>query len=144
MQAGDERMNALNNGCLRMDQGKAEVMERRSVTVLQLPERFSRDAAGNFAHAVERCMDIGRPYLVLDCSAAGQLDKPMAGLLLYCMEQAMKRNGDVKLACISLAEQPVLGAASAYRLFEAFDTVEEAIDSFHQFPSETGEQESAA
>ena len=137
-------MNALNNGCLRMDQPKTDVMERRSVTVLQLPDRFSLDTAGIFAQAVERCVDIGRPYLVLDCSAAGQLNKPMAGLLLYCLAEAMKRNGDVKLACISLAEQPVLGAAAASRLFEAFDTVEEAIDSFHQFPSEAGEQESAA
>jgi anti-anti-sigma regulatory factor len=127
-----------------MEQGKTDAMHRRSVTVLQLPELFSLDAAGDFAHAVERCIDIGRPCLVLDCSAAGQLDKPMAGLLLYCLEEAMKRNGDVKLACISLAEQPVLEAASACRLFEAFDTVEEAIDSFHQFPSEAGEQESAA
>ncbi|MGA9718218.1 MAG: STAS domain-containing protein [Acidobacteriaceae bacterium] len=137
-------MSILNSGCLRMDQDKTDVMERRSVTVLQLPERFSLDAAGNFAHELERCINVGRPYLVLDCLAAGQLDKPMAGLLLYCLEEAMKRNGDVKLACISLAEQPVLQAVSAHRLFEAFDTVEEAIDSFHQFPSEAREQESAA
>lgn len=120
-------------------------MARRSVTVLQLPETFSLDTARNFAQEVERCMDGGRPYIVLDCTTAGQpLDKPMAGLLLYCLEEAMKRNGDVKLVCISLAQQPVLGDGSAYRLFEAFDTVEEAIDSFHQFPSEAGEQESAA
>jgi anti-anti-sigma regulatory factor len=144
LQAREERLSILNNGYLRMDQGKTDVIERRSVTVLQLPERFSLDAAGDVAHAVERCIDIGRPYLVLDCSAAGQLDKPMAGLLLYCLEEAMKRNGDVKLACISLAEQPALRATSAHRLFEAFDTLEEAIDSFHQFPSETGEEESAA
>jgi anti-anti-sigma regulatory factor len=127
-----------------MDQGEIEITERRSVTVLQLPERFSLDAARNFAYEVERCIEIGRPYLVLDCSTAGQLDKPTAGLLLYCLEEAMKRNGDVKLACISLAEQPVLRAANAHRLFEAFDTVEEAIGSFHQFPSESGEEESAA
>jgi anti-anti-sigma regulatory factor len=127
-----------------MDQVKTEIMERRSVTVLQLPERFSLDAARNFAHEVQGCIDVGRPYLVLDCSAAGQLDKPRVGLLLYCLEEAMKCNGDVKLACISLAEQPVLRAANAHRLFEAFDTIEEAIESFLQFPSEAGEQESAA
>lgn len=137
-------MSALNNGCLHMDQGKTDVMEKRAVTVLQLPERFSLDAAANFAQAVERCVEVGRPYVVLDCSAAGKLDKPMTGLLLYCLEEAMKRNGDVKLACIPVAEQPVLRTGSAYRLFEAFHTVEEAIDSFHQFRSESGEQESAA
>ena len=82
-------MSTLNSGCLRMDQGKTDLMERRSVTVLRLPERFSLDAAGNFAHEVERCINIGRPYLVLNCSAASQLDKPMAGLLLYCLEEAM-------------------------------------------------------
>lgn len=137
-------MSVLNNGCLHMDQGKTDVMEKRSATVLQLPERFSLDAAANFARAVERCVAVGRPYVVLDCSATGKLDKPMAGLLLYCLEEAMKRNGDVKLACIPLAELPVLGTTSPYQLFEAFHTVEEAIDSFHQFRSETGDRESAA
>jgi anti-anti-sigma regulatory factor len=127
-----------------MDQRETEMTERRSVTVLQLPERFSLDVARNIAYEVARCVEVGRPYLVLDCGTVRQFDKPMAGLLLYCLEEAMKRNGDVKLACISLAEQPVLRAANAHRLFEAFDTVEEAIDSFHQFPSETGEEESAA
>lgn len=144
MQTRDERISTSNDGCFNMDQAKKEMTERRSVTVLQLPERFSLDAARNFAYEVERCIEVGRPYVVLDCATAGQLDKPRAGLLLYCLEEAMKRNGDVKLACISPAEQPVLRAANAHRLFEAFDTVEDALDSFHQFPSETGEEESAA
>jgi anti-anti-sigma regulatory factor len=144
LQTRDERMSTFDNRCLSMDQGKTEMTERRSVTVLQLPERFSLEGARDFACEVERCIEIGRPSVVLDCATVGQLDRPTAGLLLYCLEEVMKRNGDIKLACISLAEQPVLRAANAHRLFETFDTIEEAIDSFHQFPSETGEEESAA
>ena len=144
MQAENEGISALDDGCLLMGQAMTEMTATRSVTVLQLPESFSLDAARKFAHKVACCMDAGRPYLVLDCSTAGQLDKPMAGLLLYCLEEAMKRNGDVKLACISLAEQPALRTANAHRLFEVFDTAEAAIDSFHQFLSENGKEESAA
>lgn len=129
-----------------MDQNTVEMIGRRSVTVMELPKAWSAEAARSFVLELERCMGLGRPYLVLDCSSTGQLDKLMAGLVLHCLEEAMKRNGDVKLACLSPAEQRALAGTKTSPLFESFDTVQEAISSFHQLPLgvAAGAAESAA
>jgi anti-anti-sigma regulatory factor len=128
-----------------MNYETADTVERRMITVLQLPEQFDLETARGFFREVEQCMKSGRPYLVLNCSAMFQWDKRTAGLLLHCLEETMKRNGDVKLAGISLTELPSLGPLGAKRLFEIFDTVEDAVSSFHQLPLEaTDAAESAA
>jgi anti-anti-sigma regulatory factor len=121
-------------------------VRKRPVAVMQLPERFSRKEAQNFTREVERSMTVTRPYLVLDCSNVQHLDNSMVNLLLHCLEEAMKRNGDVKLAGVPVTDDSILGPAN--RLFEIFDTTAEAVNSFHQLPfedfSETTKSESAA
>jgi hypothetical protein len=55
-------------------------------------------------------------------------------LLLHCLEEAMKRNGDVKLAAVPTAAAVLLVSTGVARLFEAYDTTAEAVNSFHQLP----------
>ena len=121
-------------------------VRKRPVAVMQLPERFSRKEAQNFTREVERSMTVTRPYLVLDCSNVQHMDNSMVNLLLHCLEEAIKRNGDVKLAGVPVTDNSILGPAN--RLFEIFDTTAEAVNSFHQLPfedlSETTKSESAA
>ena len=56
-------------------------------------------------------------------------------MLLCCLEEAMKRNGDVKLASVPAAAEAILQLTLVDRLFEAFDSTAEAIDSFHRSPT---------
>jgi anti-anti-sigma regulatory factor len=122
-------------------------VRKRPVAVMQLPEQLGKKEARQFARQVERCMNISRPYLVLDCSNV-QLDKSVVYLLLGCLEEALKRNGDVKLVGIPLATDAILGSTGTNQLFEIFDTTAEAVNSFQQFSlddaSETDKSESAA
>src|ERR1700750_1769 len=111
-------------------------VRRRPVTVMQLPERFSDKDLRIFGREIEIYMDLGRPYLVLDCSNLCQLDNRVLHLLLRCLEEAMKRNGDVKLAGISPAANLILDPSGINRLFETFDTTADAVNSFHQLPIE--------
>jgi anti-sigma B factor antagonist len=129
---------------LNMNHEAAEMVEGRFVTVLGLPEQSDVETARGFLCELEQGVGNGRPYLVLDCSAVRQMDKRTAGLLLHCLEEAMKRNGDVKLAGISPAEQPWIGAFGSKRLFEFFDTVEDAVNSFHQLSLEAAEASESA
>ncbi len=123
-------------------------VRKRPVAVMQLPERWGRKEARQFARQVERCMNVSRPYLVLDCSNVRHLDKSVIYSLLGCLEEALKRNGDVKLVGIPLATDAILGSTGTSRLFEIFDTTAEAVNSFHRlsldYVSETGKSESAA
>jgi len=71
---------------------------------------------------------------VLDCSRVRAFDQSAAHLLLCCLEEAMKRNGDVKLAGISAATSAVLELSGLDRLFETYDTNTEAVNSFRRPP----------
>ena len=58
------------------------------------------------------------------------MDERTTFLLLCCFEDAMKGNGDIKLAAIAKDAKPMLDVTGANRLFEIFDTNEEAVQSF--------------
>ena len=81
-------------------------------------------------------MDSDRPRVVLDCSNLSGCDKSAVLLLLHCLEEALKRNGDVKLATIGPALQNTLKLTGATRLFEVFATPSQAVSSFDRFASD--------
>jgi anti-anti-sigma regulatory factor len=60
------------------------------------------------------------------------MDKPAIELLLCCLEEAIKRNGDVKLAAVPEGARSVLKLTGVDRLFEVFDSNPEAINSFRR------------
>jgi anti-anti-sigma factor len=87
-----------------------------------------------FFREVEPFLQADRPRVVLDCSKVRHLDSGGIYVLLRCLEEAMKRNGDVKLAAIPPGAAAILEHTRAGRLFEAFDNTADAVNSFHQFP----------
>jgi len=82
-------------------------------------------------------MNANRPRLVLDCADIRECDSWVIRLLLHCLEEALKRNGDVKLAAVPPAAAVALASTGVARLFETFDTTAEAVNRFHQLPRET-------
>ena len=78
-------------------------------------------------------MNRDRPRVVLDCSNLLECDESVVLLLLRCLEEAMKRNGDVKLAAVGPAAARALESTGAKRLFEIFETTAIAAESFHRF-----------
>jgi anti-sigma B factor antagonist len=107
----------------------------RPVVVKQLPKRLSVEEGHEFLIDVEPYLKAERPRVVLDCSEVRQLDSAGIQLLLRCLEEAMKRNGDVKLAGVGPAAAAILQLTNVDSLFESFDTCAEAIESFYQFPA---------
>ena len=103
-----------------------------AVTVRKLPETLSVKQRWLFLREIENCMHIDRPRIVLDCANVRRVDRALIHLLLRCLEEAMKCNGDVKLAAIPHEAKAVLELTGANRLFEIFDTTAEAVNSFHQ------------
>jgi anti-sigma B factor antagonist len=108
---------------------------KRAVEVRQLPERLSGKQERISLCEIQSCLDVDRPRLVLDCSNLPQLEKPVIHLLLCCLEEALKRNGDIKLAALPAGAQEVLRPTGVDRLFDIHETVANAVNSFHQFPS---------
>jgi anti-anti-sigma factor len=106
----------------------------RPVIVKQLPEKLSVEQGCIFFREVEPSLKGQRPRVVLDCSKVRQLDSTGIQVLLHCLEEAMKRNGDVKLAAVPPAAAAILKLTRVDHLFEAFDDTDTAVSSFYQFP----------
>src|SRR5208282_490713 len=111
---------------------------KRLVTIEQLPEITSEDQGRQFLGRVQDRMSDRRPGLVLDCSGLSHMDKPVIHLLLSCLEEAMKRNGDARLAAVSPSAQAMLKLIGADRLFQIFASNADAVNSFHQHSGALG------
>jgi anti-anti-sigma factor len=107
-----------------------------NVEIKQLPETLNVKQARHFLGEVESCMNTNRPCLVLDCSNVRQMDRSVIHLLLRCLEEAIKRNGDVKLTSLSEAGKATLRLTGVSRLFEMFETNADALSSFRRFSAE--------
>ncbi len=57
-------------------------------------------------------------------------------MLLHCLEEAMKRDGDLKLAALSPESEVILELMRVARVFEAYPTSEDAVRSFNAIPAE--------
>ena len=120
--------------------GQSMTIGKRAVEVMQVPENLSTGEVETFLRKVEHCIAPTRPWLVLDCSSVRQLNESVSYLLLCCLEEAMKRNGDVKLAALPPTLAAALEVSGMGRLFEIFRTLPQAVNSFHQPLSETASE----
>jgi anti-sigma B factor antagonist len=105
----------------------------KPVVVKQLPETVSAQQAEICFRELEPVLQGDRPRLVFDFSAVRQFDSAGVELLLRCMEEAMKRNGDLKLASLSPQLAVILEMTRVDRLFEIFGNSNDAVESFHRF-----------
>jgi len=103
-----------------------------TVTVTQLPETVDMKRGRLFFKELESRMNVGRPCMVLDCSRVREMDRFAIHMLLCCLEEAMKRDGDVKLAAVSPSARQTLELTRVDRLFEIYDTEAQAVNSFFQ------------
>jgi anti-sigma B factor antagonist len=106
------------------------------VFVKKLPERLDLCHTPEFLREIEEPLAEYKPQLVLDCAEVRQIDSAGIQALLRCMEKAMKQDGDVKLAALSPEALVVLRLTRVDRVFEIFDTVSEAANSFQGFAAD--------
>jgi anti-anti-sigma factor len=104
---------------------------------MELPKRLSHADAGTFLSELQPLLESDRPRIVLDCSQVRYVDCAGVEMLLRRVQEAMKRDGDLKLAAVSPASGVILELLRVDRLFEMFETTEEAVQSFHAFPFPT-------
>jgi anti-sigma B factor antagonist len=105
----------------------------KAVVVKQLPESVSTPQAQALFRELEPILATDRPRLVFDFTGVRSFDSAGVELLLRCMEEAMKRNGDLKLAALSPQMAVILEMTRVDRLFEIFNNSNAAVESFHRF-----------
>jgi anti-sigma B factor antagonist len=105
----------------------------RPVVVKRMPERLNQKQARTFLREIQPLLNTDRPQLVFDCSLIRQMDAAGVDMLLHCMAQIMKRDGELKLAAVSPQAAVVLELTRTDRLFEVFETSGDAVRSFYRF-----------
>jgi anti-sigma B factor antagonist len=105
----------------------------RPVVVKRMPERVNLKMARNFMQEVKPFLQCDRPQVVFDLSHVRHLDVAGVEMLMQCMAEAMKRDGDLKLASPSPQAMIVLELTRTDRLFEIYDSSGDAVRSFSHF-----------
>lgn len=107
----------------------------RPVIVHQLP--VSTASRMEVLHKLQTVAEGSRPRFVLDCSTIQNLGSSEIYFLLCCLEEAMKNNGDVRLAGLKPLARASFHESALGRLFETYDSVESAIRSYQTQPTST-------
>jgi len=105
----------------------------RPVVVKRMPEKVNQQEARKFFADVQPFLTSDRPQLVFDLSLVKQLDAAGIEMLLQCVAEVMKRDGDLKLASLSRQASMVLELTRTDRLFEIYENSTEAARSFSGF-----------
>ncbi|MBV9072225.1 MAG: STAS domain-containing protein [Acidobacteria bacterium] len=105
----------------------------RPVVVKRMPERMNQREARNFLKDVQPFLKADRPQLVFDLSQVKQLDAAGVEMLLHCVSEVMKRDGDLKLASLSPQAAMILELTRTGRMFEIYETSTDAARSFSGF-----------
>lgn len=114
----------------------------RVVVVKQVPEKLNGKQGRSFLNEIQACVESDRPRIVLDCSKVRALDRHALHILLCCLEEAMKHNGDIKLAELPPGAYAFLEITGASRVFDTYATTAEAVETFHQLPPTSTSQKS--
>jgi anti-sigma B factor antagonist len=105
----------------------------RPVIVKRMPDRINLQQSREFLREVQPLLRSDRPQVVFDFSAVRRMDAAGVDMLLECMSEVMKHDGDLKLAALSPQAGVVLELTRADRLFEVYDTISDAVRSFSGF-----------
>jgi|SRR5579872_2433822 len=119
----------------KSDSGVSNMYTRGPVIVMELPEILNLDEGKKFMAELQPLLEVHRPRIVLDCSQVQHMDSAGIETLLDCMSEAMKRDGDLKLASVSPASAAIMELMRVDRLFEVFNTTDEAARSFQAVPA---------
>lgn len=106
------------------------------VVVVQVPEVLNAIEVQSFMQEMGPLLESNRPRVVFDCSLVRSIESAGVEMLLRCLEEVLKRDGDLKLAALSAEAEVILELMRVARVFETFQTCEEAVRSFSAIPAD--------
>jgi anti-sigma B factor antagonist len=101
-----------------------------NITVLKLSGRLILDNCSELRDAVDALVEQGRPKVVLDVQDVTYIDSAGLGVLASKYLSVRRAGGDIKLVHLGARSAHVLDITHLDRIFETFDSEDEAIRSF--------------
>jgi anti-anti-sigma regulatory factor len=119
------------------------MLDEIPVIVRQLPETVNSRESRAFFGEVQKLLMVPHSRVVFDFAEVRELDAAGVKMLLQCLEEVMKRNGDLKLAAVPHGPAMVLETTGVDHLFEIFDNTVDAAHSFDSFSFPLAEEPAA-
>lgn len=111
---------------------KAVMSKQCNVRVHQLADQMTEREQAALLGDLAIYAETERLSMVLDCSNIFKMNRAASGVLLSCLEVAMKCNGDVRLVALHPSAEAILRQTGMIHLFEIYATPEAAIQSFNR------------
>ena len=99
-----------------------------NVIVVHTPEEFGADQCDGFVAYVS---SLERPNVVLDLDATETLDSKGLAALLNVQDELRDASGEAKIATTNASNRKILEITRLDQQLEVFDSVVEAVKSFH-------------
>jgi len=106
------------------------MLSKRTVVVVELPKRLTLMHNQTFLVEIRALLNTDRPRIVFDCSQVQEIDRAGTDMLLHCVRQVIRQDGDLTLAAVPAEIMVVLELTCIDRLFEIFESNSDAVESY--------------
>ncbi|MDD3154813.1 MAG: STAS domain-containing protein [Victivallaceae bacterium] len=105
-----------------------ELSEKKidEILVISVSGRLTADCADKFKRYMDDAMSRSTK-VVLDLSGMDYIDSTGLGAVVFALQKLSDEGGALNLACLQSKPRIVLDITKAYKIFDIFDTVDEAV-----------------
>jgi anti-sigma B factor antagonist len=107
--------------------------KERGVGVIQVDKQLTSATVDTFREQLSSWQS-GEPDVVnyvIDLKQVDFMDSAGLGTLIAVLKRITERGGDMKIACLQKKPRMVFEITRAYKVFEIYDTVDEALKNFN-------------
>lgn len=110
---------------------KIKTTEKYNAVVIELKGNvMGGEDTKNFNEYLHNLIDKGKKNVVVDLSGVKFMNSSGLGMLIGALTTVKKSDGQLKLACVTDKIESLLIITKLITIFESFDTVEEAVETF--------------
>ncbi len=102
----------------------------KAIIVKITAKRATIEFSGSFKDALLKKIDMGEINFVVDLSKVGFVDSSFLGTLVIGLKKTKIKNGALKICELQPPVRAMFELARLYRIFDIYDTLEEAVSSY--------------
>jgi anti-sigma B factor antagonist len=108
--------------------------KEQGIGVIQVNQALMAASVDSFREQLSQWQDVETDVtnFVIDLKQVDFMDSAGLGTLIAALKRITEAGGDMKIACLQKKPRMVFEITRAYKVFEIYDSVDEAIKGFSQ------------
>ena len=104
---------------------------KKEILIVKIEEkRATIEFSGTLKDDLLKKIEQGNNRVIIDLSATEFVDSSFLGTLVAGLKKTASKNGDLKIVNLQEPVRAMFELTRLYKIFEIFDTVEDALNSF--------------